>query len=527
MAIKLITSCLGGLPFGADFGPISGINNGDVLYLTFVNSLIDGCYTVDADDTTFTEVVNTTTPSFVDCVSCLATITTPTPTPTQTTTPSYTEYTITTFGYATTNDACASLNPGVTIYAEPGNTVPINGMTFYDNTGLTIPYNGGSLSQYYLLTRGATTWAAQVNTSGVLTDYVICASVSTPTPTTTLTATPTTTLTATPTPTTPLIWYQIFDCNDSSVGFSIAYTAGSFSLNERCTAVNVLTKTVIIIGSTGTLPGGILYTLTSLGTSGCPSTPVPTETQTQTPTQTPSQTPTTTPLYVEYQISSFGEGDANLACATLSSTGPVYASPIYNVPMVGMVFYDDTNLTIPHNGGGTGQWFLLVQGVTTWAAQVNTIGELTNISACATLTTPTPTPSSTPTVTPTSTPPFETCAFLTVRTDSSLDVPITGVEVNSVPVTYLSGETFTIIPSDPPGYFNTTQTGASVTVVVNYGSNIAGQRIVLVDCDAVVHCCDLNSIGGTCTFTGVDLSCNWPTHFCNGHRAKGEIWDSR
>jgi hypothetical protein len=112
----------------------------------------------------------------------------------------------------------------------------------------------------------------------------------------------------------------------------------------------------------------------------------------------------------------------------------------------------------------------------------------------------------TPSVTPTIT--VETCAFLTVRTDASLDVPITGVEVNSVPVTYLSGETFTIIPADPPGYFNTTQTGASETVTVTYGSNIAGQRIELVDCDAVVHCCDLNPGGGTCTFTTVNLSCN-------------------
>jgi uncharacterized delta-60 repeat protein len=125
-------------------------------------------------------------------------------------------------------------------------------------------------------------------------------------------------------------------------------------------------------------------------------------------------------------------------------------------------------------------------------------------------TTPEITPSMTQTNTPTPsiTPPIETCAFLTVRTDASLDVPITGVEVNSVPVSYLSGGTFTIIPSSQPGYFNTTQTGASVSVVVNYGSNIAGQRIELTDCDAVVHCCDLNPGGGTCSFTGVDLSCN-------------------
>jgi hypothetical protein len=124
----------------------------------------------------------------------------------------------------------------------------------------------------------------------------------------------------------------------------------------------------------------------------------------------------------------------------------------------------------------------------------------------------TPTNTSTPTNTITPTPSsgvvVETCAFLTVRTDGSLDVPITGVEVNSVPVSYLSGTTFTINPSDSPGYFNTTQTGSSVNVDVTYGSNIAGQRIELVDCNAVVYCCNLNPGGGTCSFTGVDLSCN-------------------
>jgi hypothetical protein len=54
MAYKLITSCLGGAPFDVDFGPISGINNGDVLYLTFTNPLFDGCYSIDANAFTFT-----------------------------------------------------------------------------------------------------------------------------------------------------------------------------------------------------------------------------------------------------------------------------------------------------------------------------------------------------------------------------------------------------------------------------------------------------------------------------------------
>jgi hypothetical protein len=140
------------------------------------------------------------------------------------------------------------------------------------------------------------------------------------------------------------------------------------------------------------------------------STPTPTETVPLTPTPTetipltPASTPTSTSTYVEYGITSFGYATTNEACDSLNSTIPVYAEPGNTVPIVTMVFYDDTGLTIPHNGGGSGQYFLLTRGATTWAAQVNTIGELTDYALCSTLTTPTPTPTSTPTDTPASTP---------------------------------------------------------------------------------------------------------------------------
>ena len=71
MAYKQITPCLSGTSFNADFGSISGITNGDVLYLTFTNSLVDGCYTVDADASGFTETAVTTL-SYDDCSTCLA-----------------------------------------------------------------------------------------------------------------------------------------------------------------------------------------------------------------------------------------------------------------------------------------------------------------------------------------------------------------------------------------------------------------------------------------------------------------------
>jgi hypothetical protein len=71
MAYKQITPCLSGTSFNVDFGSISGVTNGDVLYLTFTNSLVDGCYTVDADASGSTETVVSTL-SYDDCSTCLA-----------------------------------------------------------------------------------------------------------------------------------------------------------------------------------------------------------------------------------------------------------------------------------------------------------------------------------------------------------------------------------------------------------------------------------------------------------------------
>lgn len=148
-----------------------------------------------------------------------------------------------------------------------------------------------------------------------------CVAAITPTPTPTQTETPT----QTPTPTIPPVWYQILDCNDSSVGYSVAYTAGAFSINERCLAQNITTRTVIVIGSTTTLPGGPLYTLTSLGTTGCPTTPLPTETQTPTPTQ--SETPTQTPTQTDTPTPTPTQTDTPTPTPTQTVTGTPAETP--------------------------------------------------------------------------------------------------------------------------------------------------------------------------------------------------------
>jgi hypothetical protein len=282
--------------------------------------------------------VVTTTPSYIDCPTCTAD-NPPTPTSVwyQITNcdDSSIEYSEEySFGTFSINDRVTS--PGnvwvVTgsVFTNPGGTlvaIASTGQSFCPcscneflvtisstdtndatgNTGSLATYNGvvvwtftdcdTGLSTEELLSTGTYNLCA-CGTSSALTywknDAQLAVTASSATPVGPCGISPTPTPTQTPTLSPTMVWYQIFDCNDSSVGYSISYPLGSFSVNERCTAVNVTTRTVIIIGSTSTLPGGPLYTLTSLGTTGC-ITPTPEPTPGSTPSETPSSTPNVTP----------------------------------------------------------------------------------------------------------------------------------------------------------------------------------------------------------------------------------------
>ena len=79
--------------------------------------------------------------------------------------------------------------------------------------------------------------------------------------------------------------------------------------------------------------------------------------------------------------------------------------------------------------------------------------------------------------------------------------------INGVAVTYVSGTNFTIDSGDPSGQFTTNQIG-SYDIVVNFGSSISGQNIVITDCASAQHCCTTNGSGGTCTFSGASITNN-------------------
>ena len=257
---------------------------------------------------------------------------TPTPTQTPTTTPSYVEYTITSFGYNTTGEACASLNTGVSVYAEAGNTVPIVTMIFYDNTGLTIPYSGGSLSQYYLLERLGTKWAAQVNTVGELTDYANCS--VTPTPT--------------PSPTPDLYVYynaNVFDCTDCGpnvVPTSIVKFLAPFTPNNTLYYItNPLNGKFYRTTTQTTSQTATLLETTSYSgcATACGFTPTPTptpgstpaSTPASTPTQTQTQTPSSTPTLGSWSMTNTS-GDVDISNMTFNTTVTVTSGAFPSTP---------------------------------------------------------------------------------------------------------------------------------------------------------------------------------------------------
>jgi hypothetical protein len=95
---------------------------------------------------------------------------------------------------------------------------------------------------------------------------------------------------------------------------------------------------------------------------------------------TTSTTTTTTSAPVPYTIDSFGTGSSFDACTYGSPSVSVYASYFYNVPMVGMIFYDSPSLTTPYVGGSG--WRKFTNGSTNYAGEVDTNGELTNYVTC-------------------------------------------------------------------------------------------------------------------------------------------------
>lgn len=124
--------------------------------------------------------------------------------------------------------------------------------------------------------------------------------------------------------------------------------------------------TVIRVMSTGTCTN---YTDISV---------VPCTTTTTTSSTTTSTT--TTVAFQTYIIDNGASGDSATACSGSTTTSVVYADPVYNVPMVGMVFYTNTALTTPFVGSPG--WRKITKSGINYAGEVDTSGQLQNYVTC-------------------------------------------------------------------------------------------------------------------------------------------------
>jgi hypothetical protein len=96
----------------------------------------------------------------------------PTPTTTTTTTLAPVEYQIDNGATGTSAGACSGATTTSFVYALPGYTTPMVGMILYTNTSLTTPFVGST--GWRKLTGPLAIYAAEVDSSGQITNYVTC-----------------------------------------------------------------------------------------------------------------------------------------------------------------------------------------------------------------------------------------------------------------------------------------------------------------------------------------------------------------
>jgi type VI secretion system secreted protein VgrG len=248
-------------------------------------------------------------------------------------------------------------------------------------------------------------------------------------------------------------------------------------------------------------------------------TPTPTATPAATPTPTPTATPTATPCTNKIATSLYGGVDIAAACANTSSNAPdAYAcvpSVGYDMFNIGTAWFLEVGLVNPYPTGSYAVHNGSLSNDNTWVI----IGSGSLVQSTGSCITPTPTPTVTPTLTPTLTPtatpvptptptptPTSTTVDIIINNTNSLNIPITDVTINGVSVTYVTGTNFTITAGSN-GTFSSSQTGTQ-TVVIYYGSHIAGQNIVFIDSASEITCQNLNGTGGSFTISSATITEN-------------------
>jgi hypothetical protein len=177
-----------------------------------------------------------------------------------------------------------------------------------------------------------------------------------------------------------------------------------------------------------------------------------------------------------------------------------------------MILYTNTGLSTPYVGG-TG-WRKLTQGATEYAVVITTDGEITDYVTCTGGTTTSTTTSTTSTTTAgtttTTTASPGTTTTLPPTADiyisnTSMDLPIGGMTINGVAVTWISGVDFYLNAPTVAGNFESYEIG-TYDVVISYGVHTPGQRITFVDSNSVSTCHTTGGGASTFTITGATIT---------------------
>ena len=371
--------------------------------------------------------VEVNTSGVVQTVTACTAIPSNTPSATMTPTPTVTTpatiFSRSSTDYANEYFACLGSVSGIDfLYQTPGaggGTTPAVSAQMYTNPGLTTTWTPGG-SGWYLLSYGAVTYAVLPNASGVLQTVYTCSTLPSQTPT------PTRTPSVTPTPTSPGVAFgkstTTYATTNLACSGTITGTIYQPPAYGTTPTVSVQLYTNSNLTTTWTPPstsgyylfqyGGSTKWAVGVGSSGIISsvvdcsavpslTPTPTPTPTISTTASVSRTPSTTPSNSQ-AASGFGAvggyGNFTDACRGGAPTFTIYTAPGTTVPIATTVFYNSATLASGTEFNGNGNWFKLIKGASTYAAQISTSGVVTDYRDCSTIPSNSPTPS--PTATP-------------------------------------------------------------------------------------------------------------------------------
>ena len=286
-------------------------------------------------------------------------------------------------------------------------------------------------------------------------------------------------------------------CSCECYDYTQSYATGNYSYYPCSQAIGIgapiygqftgVDAGILTCISSGSATLGITPLAPNTGSGGCTGC-ANTTTTTSTTTTTTSTTSTTTTTAAPTTTTT------TLAC--VCKQGTINGNDPY--------FYTDCNGVYQNGSGGDGNIFCFDINQL-YSGNISIIGDDPGCT-CATTTTTTSTTSTTTTSTTTTT--TTTAAPTTTTTtaapvdifidnNNSLDIPITGMTINGVAVTYSSGTDFTINAGNN-GNFTSNELG-TYTVVISYGSHISGQKITFEDSNNNITCKDLNGSAGSFT----------------------------